>query len=135
MLISPGAQGLASLSVRLFANNKEDKTVEDIIRTQRETVAEHFQAENIHDWPAVHKTFVQDESAYYDVVPLSTKFKGISGVKDFYQTIGAALPDFHVKVTGEYDTPGAPSVKLHALGPIRASIVACGPARTRYVSR
>jgi hypothetical protein len=66
-------------------------TVEDIIRIQCETVAEHFRSENIHDWPAVHNTFVQDESAYYDVVHLSTRFKNVSGVKE---TIGAALADF-----------------------------------------
>jgi hypothetical protein len=80
--------------------------MEDIIRLQRQTVSEHFRAENAHDWPAVHNTFVQTESAYYDVVPLSTMFKGISGVKDFYQSIAAALPDFQVTVSAEYDTLG-----------------------------
>ena len=46
------------------------------------------------------------EESYYDVVPLATRFQGLSGVKAFYQAISAALPDFQVTVTGEYDTPG-----------------------------
>jgi steroid delta-isomerase-like uncharacterized protein len=79
--------------------------MDDIIRRQRQTVAEHFRAENAHDWPAVHDTFIQGEDTYYDVVPLSTHFKGVAGVRDFYQSISAALPDFQVRVSAEYDTP------------------------------
>ena len=80
--------------------------MKDIIELQRATVAEHIRAENAKEWPAVYDTFIQDENAYYDVAPLATRFKGISGVKNFYEAIAAALPDFHITVTGAYDTPG-----------------------------
>ena len=78
----------------------------DIILRQRATVAEHIRAENVKEWPAVYETFVQNDSAYYDVAPFATRYKGIDGVKNFYETITAVLPDFEITVTAEYDTPG-----------------------------
>jgi steroid delta-isomerase-like uncharacterized protein len=80
--------------------------MQDIIKQQRATVDEHIQTENTKDWEAVYNTFIQSEEAYFDVVPLATRFRGISGVQDFYQTISAAFPDFQITVTGEYDTLG-----------------------------
>src|SRR5215472_15385821 len=85
---------------------ERSRVMERAIELQRATVAEHFRAENAHDWPAVHHTFVQGDDAYYDVVPLSKRFPGISGVKEFYQSISTALPDFQVEVSSEYDIPG-----------------------------
>ena len=78
----------------------------DLIETQRATVAEHIRAENAKEWPAVYDTFIDGDGSYYDVVPLSARFEGKSGVRDFYQMIDAAFPDFRIVVTGEYDTPG-----------------------------
>jgi predicted ester cyclase len=54
----------------------------------------------------VYNTFVQDETAFYDVVPLHTHFAGLTGVKDFYQAAHQAFPDFTITVWGEYDLPG-----------------------------
>jgi len=76
------------------------------IEGQRKVVAEHIRGENEHNWPAVYETFVQDDRAYYDVVPLGTRFKGIEGVRGFYQAIATALPDLHIEVMSEYDVPG-----------------------------
>jgi len=98
--------------------------MENIIELQRATVAEHFRAENAHDWPAVHHTFVQGDEAYYDVVPLSKRFRGISGVQDFYSTISAALPDFQVETTVEYDVPGCSIREVTCTGTHRAEY--CG---------
>lgn len=78
----------------------------DVIELQRATIDKHVQTENAKDWEGVYNTFLQSEEAYYDVVPLATRFKGISGVKAFYQAITTAFPDFQVTVTAEYDTPG-----------------------------
>jgi steroid delta-isomerase-like uncharacterized protein len=78
----------------------------DTIERQRETVAKHIRGENEHDWAAVYDTFVQDERAHYDVVPLGAVFKGIEGVRGFYQSIAAALPDLRIEVQSEYDVPG-----------------------------
>jgi steroid delta-isomerase-like uncharacterized protein len=78
----------------------------DIIERQREIVARHILGENAHDWEAVYDTFVQDDRAHYDVVPLSAVFKGIEGVRGFYQTIAAALPDLRIEVKSESDVPG-----------------------------
>jgi hypothetical protein len=49
---------------------------------------------------------VQDDRAYYDVVPLGARFKGIEGVCGFYQSIANAMPDLHIEVISEYDVPG-----------------------------
>ncbi|ONI92625.1 hypothetical protein ALI22I_02850 [Saccharothrix sp. ALI-22-I] len=82
-------------------------TDQERIAAQRRTIDEHIKGENEHDWARVYGTFLKDDRAYYDVVPLSTSFPGFQGVQDFYQLIEAAIPDFRVIVTGEYDTPGA----------------------------
>jgi steroid delta-isomerase-like uncharacterized protein len=76
------------------------------IERQRAIVAEHIRCENEHNWPAVYDTFVQDDRAFYDVIPLQTTFKGIDGVRQFYQVIATALPDLHIHVTAQYDSPG-----------------------------
>ncbi|HXZ80342.1 MAG TPA: ester cyclase [Terriglobales bacterium] len=78
----------------------------DIIERQREIVARHIRGENEHDWDAVYDTFVQDKRAHYDVVPLGASFRGIEGVRGFYQSIAAALPDLRVEVVSEFDVPG-----------------------------
>ena len=58
--------------------------MEELIRIQRATVDEHIREENVHNWPAVYGTFVQDEGfAFYDVVALHAHFAGLTGVKDF----------------------------------------------------
>ena len=75
------------------------------IERQRAIVAEHIRCENAHDWPAVYETFVQDDRAFYDVIPLKASFKGIEGVRQFYGTIARALPDLHIEVTAQYDAP------------------------------
>ena len=80
--------------------------MEQIIQIQRATIDEHIREENAHNWPAVHQTFVQDETAFYDVVPLHAHFPGLKGVKDFYQAADAAFPDFRIDVWSEYDVPG-----------------------------
>jgi steroid delta-isomerase-like uncharacterized protein len=76
------------------------------IERQRAIVAEHIRYENEHDWRAVYETFVQDDRAFYDVVPLKASFKGIEGVRQFYSSIGTAMPDLHIEVTAQYDAPG-----------------------------
>ena len=80
--------------------------MESTIELQRAIVAEHIRSENEHNWPAVYDTFVQDERAYYDVVPLGARFPGIEGVRGFYQSIATALPDLKIEVKSEYDVPG-----------------------------
>ncbi|HZQ22461.1 MAG TPA: ester cyclase [Terriglobales bacterium] len=80
--------------------------METMIQRQREIVAEHIRGENEHNWPAVYNTFVQDDRAYYDVVPLGARFKGIEGVRAFYQSIATAMPDLRIDVVAEYDVPG-----------------------------
>ena len=76
------------------------------LERQRAIVAEHIRGENEHNWPAVYDTFVQDERAHYDVMPLGARFNGIEGVRGFYQAIAGALPDLHIDVKSEYDVPG-----------------------------
>ena len=80
--------------------------METVIERQRRTVAEHIRGENEHNWPAVYDTFVQDSRAHYDVVPLGASFKGIEGVRGFYRSIAAAVPDLQIEVRAEHDVPG-----------------------------
>jgi predicted ester cyclase len=79
--------------------------MEEIIRLQRATVDEHIGQENAHNWPAVYETFAPHESAI-DVIPFHAQFGGLSAIRDFYQAVYAAFPDFEVHVWGEYDTVG-----------------------------
>ena len=76
------------------------------IERQQAIVADHIRFENEHNWPGVHDTFVQDDRAHYDVVPLGARFRGIEGVRDFYRGIAAALPDLHIEVISAYDVAG-----------------------------
>ena len=80
--------------------------MDKMVESQREIVARHIRGENQHDWLAVYDTFVQDDRAHYDVVPLGARFNGIEGVRGFYQSIAAALPDLQIEVLSEYDVPG-----------------------------
>ena len=79
--------------------------MDEIIRIQRATVEEHIGQENAHNWPAVYETFAPHESAI-DVIPFHAQFGGLNGIRDFYQAVDAAFPDFEAKVWGEYDLPG-----------------------------
>ena len=80
--------------------------MDKLIELQREIVARHIRGENEGDWKTVYDTFVQDDRAFYEVIPLGARFSGIEGVRGFYQTIAAALPDLHIEVVSEYDVPG-----------------------------
>jgi predicted ester cyclase len=79
---------------------------EMIIRMQRTTVDEHIRQETAKNWPRLYDTIIQDQSAFYDIVPFNVRYSGFSGVKDFYQAVNASFPDFDIAVWGEYDVPG-----------------------------
>jgi len=93
----------------------------DRIARQRQIVAEHIRGENDKDWEALYGTFVQDDRAHYQVVPLGTVFRGIDGARGFYQSIEAAFPDFHIDVRSEYHFPVAPSWKSSSRALTRAT--------------
>ena len=80
--------------------------METRIERQRALVAEHIGGENEKKWQTVYNTFAQDDRASYDVVPLGANFKGMAGVRQFYEMIAEAVPDFQVEVTSQYDAPG-----------------------------
>lgn len=92
--------------IHLLTHPPKENYMDNMISLQRATIAEHIRAEISKEWDAVYDTFIQGQDAFYDVVPLATRFPGISGVRDFYNIIHAAFPDFNIVVTGEYDTPG-----------------------------
>jgi steroid delta-isomerase-like uncharacterized protein len=80
--------------------------MDDAVQKQRAIVAEHIRLENAHDWTGVRGTFVQDDRAYYDVVPMGTRFKGIDAVDNFYRAISNAVPDLRIDVVSEFDVKG-----------------------------
>lgn len=94
------------------------------IALQRACIVEHMRGENAHDWPAVYETFIRDERASYDVVPLSTHFAGFAGVVDFYQAFDAAVPDFRLVNTAEYDVAGCSIREVTVTGTHQAEF--CG---------
>ncbi|WP_131770243.1 ester cyclase [Candidatus Protofrankia californiensis] len=81
-------------------------TIEGRVALQRATIEEHIRQENAKEWEKVYDTFLRDERAFYDVIPMSAHYEGIRGVQDFYEALAVALPDFVITVTGEYDLPG-----------------------------
>ena len=99
----------------------------DRIARQRQIVAEHIRGENDKDWAAVYGTFVQDDRAHYDVVPLGAVFRGIDGVRGFYQSIVAAFPDFHIDVRSEYDFPGCSILEVIITGTHQGDFVGVRP--------
>jgi hypothetical protein len=58
-------------------------------------------------------------------MPLGTSFKGIEGVRVFYQAIAAALPDLHIEVVSEYDVPGCSIREVVITGTHEASSLEC----------
>ena len=77
----------------------------DLIQRQRETVADHIRLENEQKWSEVPRTMAQDSRAFYDFVAVG-QFKGIEGVVQLYQIIGAAFSDLRIDVANEYDMAG-----------------------------
>jgi steroid delta-isomerase-like uncharacterized protein len=98
-----------------------------VIDRQKAIVAEHIRFENSQDWAGVCTTFVQDDRAYYDVVPLGTRFKGIEGVRGFYQAIGHALPDLHIEVISEVHVPGTSILEVVITGTQRGEFAGVKP--------
>jgi predicted ester cyclase len=80
--------------------------MDSIVERQRAIVTEHMRCENEHNWSGVYDTFVQDDRAHYDVIPLGATLQGIEGVRNFYGAISAAFPDMHIEVSAEYDMRG-----------------------------
>jgi len=76
------------------------------IALQRATIDQHMAGESEHDWPAVLATFVQDDRAFWDAVPVGTRHQGIDAVRRFYEAQEATFPNAHVTVTRAYDVPG-----------------------------
>jgi hypothetical protein len=64
----------------------------DTIERQREAVARHIRGENEHDWAAVYATFVQDDRAHYDVMPLSASRRRRFLSMTSCTTTSAAIP-------------------------------------------
>ncbi len=102
-------------------------TDEHVIKLQRETIDEHISSENDHDWDRVYETFIRDERAFYDVIPFATCFSGFQGVQDFYQAFETAIPDFHIVVSGEYDTPGTSIREVTITGTHRGEFAGVEP--------
>jgi predicted ester cyclase len=85
---------------------REEAAMDSATEKQRAIVAEHIRLENAHDWQGVRATFVQDQRAHYDVVPLGARFEGVDAVDNFYRAIANAVPDLHIEVASEFDVPG-----------------------------
>ena len=81
-------------------------TLEEQAERQHGIVTAHIAAENAHDWNAASAGFAQTGTAFRDVLLVATAFKGVSGVRAFYDTIDKALPDLHIEIKSQNDLPG-----------------------------
>ena len=81
-------------------------TLEEQAERQHGIVAAHIAAENAHDWNAASAGFTQTGTAFRDTLLVATAFKGVGGVRAFYDTIGKALPDMHIEIKSQHDLPG-----------------------------
>jgi len=105
---------------------------EALIELQRNTVAEHIRNEQSKDWPGVYGTFTpREEQAYYDVVPLQTRFSGIKGVISFYESIARGFPDFELTVHSEQDVPGMSTREMQITGTRNGEYLGIGPTGRR----
>lgn len=101
------------------------------IERQRDIVAQHIAGENAHDWPAVYDTFAQDGRAYYEVVPMQATYSGMEGVREFYAVLATALPDLHIDIRDQYDTPGCSIVEVLVSGTHRGPFFGLAPSGRR----
>ena len=81
-------------------------TLEEQAQRQHGIVTAHIAAENAHDWTAASAGFTQTGTAFRDMLLVATVFKGVGGVRAFYDTIGKALPDLHIEIRSQNDLPG-----------------------------
>lgn len=89
---------------------------EERIKLQREVTAAHIQGENSGEYEGVKATFVQDNTSYFDCAPGGMRFDGKGGISDWYDLLGALLPDLKIEVTHEYDTVGCCVREMTASG-------------------
>ena len=81
-----------------------------------------------------YDTFVQDDRAHYDVVPLGAVFTGIQGVRGFYESIAAALPDLKIEVVVSMTLTVARSGKSSYQEPTKANLRELSLLGTRFAS-
>ena len=81
-------------------------TLEEQAQRQHGIVTAHIAAENAHDWNAASAGFTEAGTAFRDMLLVATAFKGVRGVRAFYDTIGKAIPDLHIEIKSQNDLPG-----------------------------
>ena len=81
-------------------------TLEEQTQRQHGIVTAHIAAENAHDWNAASAGFTETGTAFRDMLLVATAFKGVRGVRAFYDTIGKAIPDLHIEIKSQNDLPG-----------------------------
>jgi steroid delta-isomerase-like uncharacterized protein len=59
-------------------------------------VEQHVRLENMHDLEGVLQTF--GDTAHYDDEAWAEHYKGLDGVRQFYQQLMAALPDLEIEI-------------------------------------
>jgi steroid delta-isomerase-like uncharacterized protein len=77
-------------------------------------VEQHIRLENEHDLEGVLRTF--GDSAQYDDEPWGEHYEGRNGVRQFYQQLMKALPDFEIEVQRRHVTDDAILVEVMIRG-------------------
>src|SRR5262249_55202284 len=75
---------------------------------------------------AVYDTFAHESAIH--AVPFHAEFDGLNGIKNFYQAVDTAFPDFKADIWGEYDTPGCSVREITVQGTHKGEW--CGVAAT-----
>jgi len=77
-------------------------------------VEQHIRLENAHDLEGVMQTF--GNSAHYDDEPWAEHYQGLNGVRQFYEQLMKALPDFAIDVQRRHVTGEAILVEVMIRG-------------------
>lgn len=107
----------------------------DKIERQLEIVARHIRGQNEQDWAAIYDTFVQDDRAHYDVVPMGALFKGIKPCADSTRTLRRHYQTSRSKSDLSTTFRVALFERSSSLAPTRVNSGASSLSETRFASR
>jgi steroid delta-isomerase-like uncharacterized protein len=117
----------------MAATATEGYTDAERIELQRKCVAHHIALENEQQQARVMEETFATEGVYYQIVPGVAHMEGLDGVNDFYDMLFGVLPDIHITVSHQHDTPGVTVVEGYVTGTHSAEFAGV-PASGRFIS-
>jgi predicted ester cyclase len=112
------------IKAEVAAENKHkatDPTSAQRCTMQHATLIEHEAGENIiinglKDWDRTYNTFVKDERAHYDVIPIPKRYEGHAGVVEWYSSQVQVSSDFTYVAHRIFHSPRVSFVEVTVTG-------------------